>query len=112
LRERIRPATPEEIEKIAAKADLTPRSAVWALGESIAVTRLAAEIDPVFYGEGTPTIRKAWFIWGLENMLKGNGYTEYYFNVPVRDEEYVKIVKGFGAEQTSLEPEFRFKKVL
>jgi hypothetical protein len=112
MQDRIRLATPEEIETIEKQADLTPRSTVWAYGKSLAVTRLAPEIDPVFWGDGTPDIRKAWFIWGLENMLRGNGMSEFYFNVRVSDEKFIKIAEGFGAEKTSVEPEYRFKKTL
>lgn len=112
MQDRIRLATPEEIATIEKEADLTPRSTVWAYGKSLAVTRMAPEIDPVIWGDGTPDIRKAWFIWGLENMLRGSGMTEYYANVPVADEKFNHIVENFGAARTSKEPEYRYKKTL
>jgi len=108
---KIRLATPEEIVSIEKTSDLTPRSQVWECGGILGVTRLAAEIDPVYYGAATDT-RKYFFIWGLENILRGNGLTEYYFNVPVSDKKYLEIVEHFGAVKTSREPEFRFKKQL
>lgn len=110
--DKIRLATQEEVESIQATADLTPRSTVWAYGKSLAVIRLAPEIDPVVWGDGTPDIRKAWFIWGLENMLRGNGMTEFYANVHAEDEKFLGIVEGFGMKKMSTGPEFRFKKEL
>ena len=109
--EKIRLATPEETEKIAAESDLIPTSRVLAMGEMRAVWRVANEIDPVFYGDA-PDGRKYKFIWGLENILRGSGATEYYFQVPVTDEKYLKVVESFGAQRTSKEPEFRFKVTL
>lgn len=110
--DKIRLASPEEMATIEKISDLTPRSTVWAFGKSLAVIRLTTEIDPVVWGDGTPDIRKAWFIWGLENMLRGNGMSEYYFNVHTKDEKFQKIAEGFGATKTSTEPEFRYKKIL
>lgn len=109
--EKIRLATPEEVEAIAKEADLTPMSKVLAMGDMRAVWRVAHELDPVFYGDA-PDARKYKFIWGIENIMKGSGCTEFYFNVPVSDEKYNKIVEHFGAQRTSKEPEYRYKVVL
>ena len=105
-------ATPEQIEKIAATSDLTPTSKVWAMGENLAVLRLAPEIDPLLMAEGSSNKRKALFMWGLENILKGSGMTEYYFNILDSETEWMEIVKSFGAEMISVAPERRFKKLL
>lgn len=112
MKDRIRLATPEEVEVIKKQADLTPHSTVWAFGESRAVVRTAMEIDPVIWGENCPDIRKGWFIWGLENMLRGAGASEYYFNIHTDDKKFLSIAEGFGAENISKAPEFRFKKAL
>lgn len=112
MKDRIRLATPEEVATIEKQADLTPRSTVWAFGESLAVVRMATEIDPVVWGDNCPDIRKGWFIWGLENMLRGAGMSEYYFNIHTDDAKFLSIMKGFGAENISKSPEFRFKKAL
>lgn len=109
--DKIRLATPEEIESIKDKADLTPTSRVLAMGEQLAVWRIANELDPVFYN-GASDAKKYWFIWGLENILRGAGATEFYFNVSNMDHDYRKIVEHFGAEPTNVEPEIRYKKVL
>lgn len=106
--EKIRLATPEEIEEIAPSADLTPMCRVMKMGEMTAVWRVANELDPVFYADA-PDPRKVKFIWGIENIMKGAGLTEFYFNVPVGDEKYQKIVEHFGAQRTSKEPEYRYK---
>jgi len=81
------------------------------MGEQTAVWRICNEIDPVYFN-GVSTTKKYWFIWGLENILRGNGATEYYFNVPASDKDYRQIVEHFGAVPTSEEPEIRYKKVL
>jgi len=108
--DKIRMATPEEIEQMKG-ADITPMSRILAMGDQRAVWRVCNELDPVQYNNASDA-RKYWFIWGLENILRGAGCTEYYFNVPIKDEQYQKIVENFGCERTSKEPEFRYKKVL
>lgn len=114
--EPIRLATPEEVESIRETSDLTPGSTVVAFpgghGTSLAVIRRTVEIDPMHYGEGCPANRKALFVWGLENMLRFMGNTEYYFNVRTEDEAYRQVVQHWGAQQISVGPELRFKKVL
>lgn len=111
--EPIRLATKEEIEAIREQADLTPGSTVWRMGEITGVVRPVMELDPVFYGEAGEQ-KKLLFVWGVENMLRATGAPAYYFNVPAKEEfdRYRTIVKKWGAEQTSPEPEYRFKKEL
>jgi hypothetical protein len=48
----------------------------------------------------------------LESILRFQGVQEIYFNVPVADEQYIKVLQTWGATTTSMEPEYRFKKVL
>lgn len=81
------------------------------LGEMSAVWRVAHELDPVNYADA-PDPRKVKFIWGLENIMKGAGLTEFYFNVAASDEKYQKIAEHFGAVRTSREPEYRYKVTL
>lgn len=106
--DKIRLATTEEIEAISTESDLTPMSRVLSMGEMRAVWRTTNELDPVYYA-GASKPRMYYFIWGLENILRGAGCTEYYFNVPATDKQYHEIVEHFGAVRTSKEPEFRYK---
>lgn len=106
--DKIRLATSEEIEKISSQSDLTPTSRVLAMGDSLAVWRIANEIDPVYFNSASNS-QKYMFIWGIENILRGSGATEFYFNVPLKDTHYQQIVEHFGAVPTSKEPEFRYK---
>lgn len=109
--ENIRLATPEEIESIRESSDLGPGCTVWAMEPSLAVTRQALELDPVYYN-GVSHSKMALFIWGMENILRAAGHPAYYFNVGSEDEKYQKIIEGFGAQRVSKGPEFRYKKSL
>ena len=115
--EPIRPASPEEIESIKKHADLTANSSVLVFenksGEpDIAVIRYAVEMDPVFFGKDTSNRRKAAFIWGLQNILRNMGIREYYFMCDPANTEWIKTVKEWGAEETTEQPELRFRKNL
>ena len=115
--EPIRPATPEEIEKIKDHADLTANSSVLIFennaGEpDIAVIRSVVELDPVFFGKDSSTRRKAAFIWGLQNILRNLGTREYYFMVDPANAEWTKLVKEWGAQETLEGPQMRFRKNL
>lgn len=78
------------------------------MGDMRAVWRTSQELDPVYFN-GASKARMYYFIWGMENLLRGAGATEYYFNVPASDTEYQGIVEHFGATRTSREPEYRYK---
>lgn len=109
----VRKATPEEIAVFADHSDLTPTSDVVTFGgKDFAVIRNCTEIDPMFFGENSNTQRKMIFAMNLESILRFQGVREIYFNVPVKDEQYIKVLETWGATPTSLEPEIRFKKVL
>lgn len=110
----IKLATPEQIEKIRATSDLGPTSLVYAMGEDLAVVKAVTEIDPVYFDANSNTSRRLLFIWGLENMLRGNGIPAYYFNTLADDANasWRKVVETHGAHQVSTAPEFRFKKEL
>lgn len=108
----LRLATNEEVEKIKADADVDVGCSVIALDDNFAVLRACHEIDPFIMAENVTDRQKAAFIWGIENCLRFTGVPFYYFNVPVSDEKYIEVVKSWGAQQTSREPEFRFKKLL
>jgi hypothetical protein len=110
--EAIRLATPEEVEAIKHKADLTPGSRVVAFEKNIAVLRNTVEIDPIFFDPQAPPHKRALMLWGLEQMLRFGGASEYYFNVSVDDKEFIDTLTRLGAETTSPGPEFRYKKVL
>lgn len=108
----IRLATLEEVEAIASKSDLTPASRVLAFEDNRAVVRVATEVDPFIADPKSPKYKRALFLWGIENLLRFQGNTEYYFNIREEDKEFQEVVKDFGAQQVSLGPELRFKKVL
>lgn len=107
--EKIRTATPEEVLAIKETSDLTPMSQVLAMGDSKAVWRIANELDPFHFGPATSNAQKYLFLWGLQNLLRGSGATEVYFNVAVANEQFRQVVEHLGAEPTSKEPELRYK---
>lgn len=109
----IRLATPEEVEGIASNSDLTSASSVITFGgKDFAVLRQCMEIDPMHFAEDSTTQRRLIFAMNLETMLRLNNVKEIYFNVPVSDTKYIKVLETWGATPTSKEPELRFKKVL
>lgn len=109
----IRYATDEEIQEIASRSDLTLASKVLSFGgKDFAVIRNCTEIDPMFFAPESSGHRKLIFAMNLETTLRLSGIREIYFNVPVADEKYIKVLETWGATPTSLEPELRFKKVL
>lgn len=115
----IRLATPEEIKEIAPISDLTPNTAVWAFPNNdpekkpdFAVIRQCWEIDPMIFAEGTSDQRKVLFAWGAFNVLRSMGVPEIYFNIGTSMEQYIKIIEKMGAERTTTEPQFRFKKAI
>ena len=108
----IKLATLEQIERIAAFSDINSDTAVFAMGDDLAVIRNAKEIDPVVFSEESTNARKLLFIWGIENCLRSAGFPSYYFNVAVDNEEWIKAVETHGAIRLSSQPEYRYKKVL
>lgn len=113
---RIRLASPEEVETIKDKSDLTTGDVVFALdtqkGVGLAVRRLCTEIDPMVPGAEWDTKLRAMFTRDLETVLFSQGGTHYYFNVDAEDEEWQHVVKTWGAEQVSTKPVLRFKRTL
>lgn len=106
--EKIRLATEEEVKEIAEGSNLTPMSKVLALGEMRAVWKVCNELDPVYFN-GAPQTRMYKFLWGLENIFKGAGLTEYYFQIPAADLEYQKVIEHLGGERQSKQPDYRYK---
>lgn len=106
--DKIRLATEEEVQEIAAESNLTPFSRVLVLGKMKAVWKVCNELDPVFFGDAPkPLMYK--FLWGLENIMKGSGVTEYFYNVPADDTNYHAVLEKLGAERQSKQPDFRYK---
>ena len=112
----IRLATPEEIETIKAKADITGMTTTLAFpgtqGTDFAVIRSVTEVDPVIFAETSSTQRRALFIWGIEIALRALGNPAYYFNVLAADEDWQKAIEHWGAERLSMAPEYRYRKSL
>lgn len=108
----IKLATPEQIEKIRATADLPTIGAVLAMGEDLAVIKQVTELDPVYFAETSNTSRRLMFIWGIENYLRLTGVDRYYFDVPVDAETWRHNVETHGAEQLSTGAVYHYKKVL
>lgn len=108
----IRPATPEEIEAIKDKADLTPLARVVAFEKNLAVLKPTLEVDPVMFDPEAPRHKRALFLWGLEQVLRFQGSSEYYFNVSTENKEFIEDVLAMGCVNTSPTPEYRFRKNL
>lgn len=108
----IRPATPEEIQAIASKADLTALARVVAFENNFAVLKPTFEVDPVIFDPESPKHKRVLFLWGLEQVLRFQGQSEYYFNVSVDNKEFIDDLERLGAVNTSNSPEYRYKKVL
>lgn len=114
MMEDIRVATPEEVESIRAHGDFIPTSQVIAFGKTLAVLRLATELDPVFFAEGMSDSQKLYFIKNLETHMRLTGVPVYYFNIEAGEgyEKWRGVVERYGAEKVSSAPEFRYRKVL
>lgn len=116
--EKVRLATPEEVQSIQEHADLTPRSSVYAFDNDktgkpdLAVVRQTVEVDPMILAPGSNTTRQAAFGWALENILRAFGATEYYWQVSPLAEEWLKNLEKWGAQIVSKEPELRLRKNL
>ena len=78
------------------------------MGKIRGVWKVCHELDPVILnGESSAKFYK--FIWGIENVMRGAGATQYYFNIPVDNPEYQKVVEEFGGERQSKQPDYRYK---
>lgn len=114
----IRLATEKEIEAIRDRADLMPNATtVLALdndkgGADMAVVRRPVELNPVIYAEGTTDMRRARFLYALEERFLGAGIDRYYFEIAADNEDYQKVVEHWGAERVSPVPEYRYLKVI
>lgn len=106
--EKIRLATPEEVAEIEPVSNLTAMSKVLAMGEIKGVWRVAHELDPVHFN-GAPAQKMYKFIWGVENIMRGAGVSEYFYNTPADDPKYHKILEELGAQRVSKEPEYRWR---
>ena len=106
--EKIRLATPEEVEEIRPNSNLTPMCKVLAMGDMKAVWRIANELDPVHFA-GAPVQKMYKFLWGVENIMRGAGCTEYFFNTPADDPQYHKIIEEMGGERLSKQPDYRWR---
>lgn len=110
----VRLATPEEVEALQDKLDITPTSTVVTFGgKDFAVVRQCVELDPVVFDADTGDKRKLLFLMNLETALRLQGLTkEIYFNIRADDTVWQRVAEHWGAEPTSPTPEIRFKKVL
>jgi hypothetical protein len=106
--EKIRLATPEEVAEIEHNSNLTAMSKVLVMGDMRAVWRVAHELDPVHFN-GAPTTKMYKFLWGIENIMRGAGCTEYFYNTPADDPAYHRILEELGAQRTSKQPDYRWK---
>lgn len=112
---RIRVATPEEVETVVKSGD-SREGTVLALttpeGTPLAVIRTVVEVDPIFFPEKLSDRMKAMFIRDIETVLAAQGVSKYYFNVHSSNEKMVNYSTHYGAFKLSTEPEFRFVKAL
>lgn len=108
----IRPATPEEVAAICKNADLTPLARVVAFEKNLAVIKPTIEVDPLIVDPESLPHKRALMLWGIEQILRFQGHTEYYFNISTDNTKFIEDVIKMGCENTSPTPEYRFKKVL
>lgn len=114
---RLRLASPEEIDSIRPRADLDFAKAIYAKDNPkgpphLAVLRLAPEVDPAFFAEGTDTRNRVSFIRDLETALWAQGLAAYYFTADQQDSEWATIVQHWGAQPLFATPHQRYKKIL
>jgi hypothetical protein len=109
----IRVATEAEIERAKNGSDMGGEPfAVYAFdnkaGEAdLAVVKNVIEVDPVFYAPSTNDVQKVRFQWGIEERLMGAGVFRYACNVRAVDERWRRILREWGFQEQSSEPEIR-----
>src|SRR6267142_1027033 len=123
----IRLATPEEIATIADKADLGyVNHTVWALpdekhGTSLFVEKNPLELDPIFFPPTLPKNHRSMILWSHENTLRSRGVASFYFNIEIKNKEFMESMVHHGAERVSPTEgacdkcgasDIRFKKVI
>jgi hypothetical protein len=106
--EKIRLATPEEVAEIEPNSNLTAMSKVLVMGDMKAVWRVAHELDPVHFN-GAPVTKMYKFLWGIENIMRGAGVTEWFCNTPADDPRYHRIIEDLGAQKLSKQPDYRWR---
>jgi len=113
---RIRLATPEEVDSIKDGSDLDTGDVVFALdthkGVGKAVRRVCTEIDPMFPPPEWDTKLRAMFVRDLETVLWSQGGTHYYFNIDAEDTDWQHVVETWGASKVSPKPMLRYKRTL
>jgi hypothetical protein len=110
MRSNIRLATEEEVKHMLQEGDsnLTPMSRVFAMDDMLVVWRVAHELDPFHFADRNP-VKMERFIWGMENILKGAGVTEFFFNTNATDEKWSRWIRKFGGELLSKQPDYRWR---
>ena len=114
--DKLRPATVEEVQSLLAQGgDIPPGSSVYAFEKpngtpDFAIARPVVELDLQFV-EANPR-RRLTLLWGLENIFRALGLTEYRFFMDNSDEAYKNAVRNLGAQQTLDPPDANFRKVL
>jgi len=115
---RIREATPEEIETIRENSEITEGSVVLAFdtpkGVALAVIRSVVELDPIHFPAELEPRWKGIFVRDLETVLTTKGVRSYFFSVWANEDmkSWREIVEKWGAQCISLESEFRYRKDL
>lgn len=114
----IRIATEAEINSIRDKSDLLPdhtQILAWDNdrgGADLAVIRNCFELNPVIYAEGTNDVRRAKFLFAIEERLLGAGVDRYYFQIDAANAHYRKVAEHWGGQEVSPQPEIRYLKVI
>jgi hypothetical protein len=105
--EYLRPATQEEVAKIAPTSDLGfTEHYVWTLpdakhGDSYFVFKHVWEMDPVHFAPGVPKNARSMILWMLENSLRMQGIPSFYFNIENKNKEFMDSMVHHGAERVS-----------
>lgn len=114
----IRPATPEEVEKIKKGSDLGGEPfAVYALDNDkgdadIAVVKSVVELDPIWFAATSNGVTRARFVQLLEERLMGAGVKRFGCRVKAADEHWLKILEEWGFKRQSSEPEVQLMRNL
>lgn len=94
----LRPATQEEVAKIAPVSDLGfTEHEVWALDNANGTTnyfvmKLERVLDPVLFDPSVPKNMKSMILWMVNNFLKGRGWPCYYFGIHAENQHGPKCV--------------------
>jgi hypothetical protein len=109
----IRLATEAEIETIKDQSDILPgHTTVLEHEGSFAVIRNPVEVNPCIWPKDINDVKKARFIYSLEERLLGAGIDRYYSQIAVEDERWQKVIENWGFQRVSPVAEYRYLRLI